>query len=55
MQKWFQWKGEDIRNGCKSVSMVETVCSHIWKLENGICGKCSANGGQENDGGGEIN
>jgi hypothetical protein len=26
---WYQWEGEDIRNGCRRVHMVEIFCTHV--------------------------
>jgi hypothetical protein len=32
---WYQWKGEDVRKGCRKVNMVQILCVHVckWKTE----------------------
>jgi hypothetical protein len=26
---WYKWEGEDIKEGCRRVNMVEIVCTHV--------------------------
>jgi hypothetical protein len=46
------WGGGE---GCRSVNMVQILCTHVCKWKNEICGNYSRNGGvKENDGGGKF-
>jgi hypothetical protein len=48
---------EDVGKGCRRVTIVQTLCTHVCKWKNETCGNCSRNEGggiKENDRGGEF-
>jgi hypothetical protein len=34
---WYQWEGEDIRKGCRRVSIVEILRTHALKWNSETC------------------